>query len=262
MTGTGTQEDPYVVDTWSDFVTAIGEEKAYVSLNVDIDMNEIAPQGVGNITVSAELVDGKGHTISNIREDGNSMFNIVPGCTMQNINFKNFIATSNFFTYSNNSGRRYFYNCVFTGVVEGGNFITQGGTSFQFDSNANAGCGFNISFNNGTLWNSNENYPIQFNDSNLNFKNFNSNKLTYLENCYISGNITKNLTILHSKNSVFDCDVPENITITLSTANSNILINSDKCKGTVSGSGYTLVTTEQLKNAEYLESIGFPIGVE
>ena len=36
MTGTGTQNDPYIVDNWSDFITAVGTSSAYVELKKEL----------------------------------------------------------------------------------------------------------------------------------------------------------------------------------------------------------------------------------
>ena len=51
MTGTGTQTDPYIVDNWADFVTALGTSGAYVSfpeVGGVLDMNDIAPEGLSS----------------------------------------------------------------------------------------------------------------------------------------------------------------------------------------------------------------------
>ena len=36
MTGTGTQNDPYIVDNWADFITAVGTSSAYVELKKEL----------------------------------------------------------------------------------------------------------------------------------------------------------------------------------------------------------------------------------
>ena len=68
MTGTGTQADPYIPASWSEFVTAIGTSNAYVALAEGTvwDMNEIAPTGVGLITVNAVSIAGNGAEIKNL----------------------------------------------------------------------------------------------------------------------------------------------------------------------------------------------------
>ena len=90
MTGSGTSADPYLVDNWADFVTAVGESNAYVALTADINMNDIAPQGVSTTAINATNVDGRNHTIYNLRgSTSNEVFHFASDVTIQNLNFSN-----------------------------------------------------------------------------------------------------------------------------------------------------------------------------
>ena len=71
MTGTGTSADPYIVDNWNDLVSKMKEYDVYIELdpnseNKVIDMNDAAPNGVGNISIKFRKLKGNGWTIKNI----------------------------------------------------------------------------------------------------------------------------------------------------------------------------------------------------
>lgn len=60
MTGTGTQADPYIVDTWEDFRTAVSTSGAYVEVkpNTVWNFNEIAPTGLPETTINCAQING------------------------------------------------------------------------------------------------------------------------------------------------------------------------------------------------------------
>ena len=71
MTGTGTSADPYIVDNWNDLVSKMKEYDVYIELdpnseNKVIDMNDAAPNGVGNISIKFKNLKGNNWTIKNI----------------------------------------------------------------------------------------------------------------------------------------------------------------------------------------------------
>jgi len=65
MTGTGTQNDPYIVDNFSDFVDAVGQNSVYVQLGSDIDVAADGYEYIGAIYIGAASVDGSGYAIRN-----------------------------------------------------------------------------------------------------------------------------------------------------------------------------------------------------
>ena len=69
MTGIGTQADPYIVDTWADFVTAVGKSDAYVECAEGAvwDMNDIASEGISaEVNINCKSVEGNGVTVKNL----------------------------------------------------------------------------------------------------------------------------------------------------------------------------------------------------
>lgn len=65
MTGTGTQNDPYIVDNTADFLEAVAQSGAYVQLGSDIDVAADGYEYIGAVTVNAISINGNGFAIRN-----------------------------------------------------------------------------------------------------------------------------------------------------------------------------------------------------
>ena len=65
MTGTGTQNDPYIVDNTADFLEAVAQSGAYVQLGSDIDAAADGYDYIGSVTVNALSINGNGYVIRN-----------------------------------------------------------------------------------------------------------------------------------------------------------------------------------------------------
>lgn len=65
MTGTGTQNDPYIVDNWSDFITAVGTSSAYVELkkelvkttDTEVNPNKLYTDANGVVQTNVQVSD-------------------------------------------------------------------------------------------------------------------------------------------------------------------------------------------------------------
>lgn len=68
MTGTGTQSDPYIPTTLTEFITAVGTSGAYVALTQDINAADDPEYSgeIARITCNCAEVDGGGHTVQGI----------------------------------------------------------------------------------------------------------------------------------------------------------------------------------------------------
>lgn len=69
MTGTGTQADPYIPTTLSEFITAVGTAAAYVALTQDInaaDDPEYSGELLTGITINATSVIGNSHEVRGV----------------------------------------------------------------------------------------------------------------------------------------------------------------------------------------------------
>lgn len=65
MTGTGTQNDPYIVDNTADFLEAVAQSYAYVQLGSDIDAAADGYEYISTVTVNALSINGNGFAIRN-----------------------------------------------------------------------------------------------------------------------------------------------------------------------------------------------------
>ena len=265
ITGTGTQADPYIVDTWPDFVAAVGTSGAYVEVvpGAVWDANDIAPEGMPTVSVYAVHIDGKGLVIKNARIDQNffdCLSATASGVTVENISVTNFLASSPVI-YKRGTYSLYFKNLILSGKQTSGNTIYHySGNRIYFNSNADSGCGFFIDYNNeNDMYLINYANYVSFRDCifNLNGKVIlgTSSYSFHAENCYIFGEI---------KGCYFNDNSSKNILNAYAEAiaggGANVaVINGGKCDNITTG---TAVTDAQLKDANYLNSINFPIGVE
>lgn len=271
MTGTGTQADPYIVDNYPDFVTAAETDQAYVEFvpNTKIDMNSISPLGVGQLTLKCRSIDGKGSVITNLFcSDNNFIFFDRSGksCDISHLELTNFKCERTLIYC--NSGSLTFKEHIFSGICLGKSsheviYADAGSSSsasliFTAD---NLGCALTIDAPDMSFCNGYFSHCPSFYNCNLKI-NCNSlvrsqNNAIYLENSYLSGNVNY-CNAIRGKNSVINT-VSNGVTVYGVSDVQHILVNSDKA-GSIQ-QYFDSVTSEQMRDAEYLQSIGFPIGV-
>lgn len=92
MTGTGTQSDPYIPTTLTEFITAVGTAGAYVALTQDINAAD-DPAYTGELTsivgIYATSVEGNQHEVRGVTVRSSSMLYIKKtGATVKNIYFR------------------------------------------------------------------------------------------------------------------------------------------------------------------------------
>lgn len=289
MTGTGISTDPYIVDNWNDLVSKMQEYNAYIELdpnseNKVIDMNGVAPNGVGNISIKFKNLKGNNWTIKNIycpyscfldyrsvsTSSGESSHSIV----FENLNIINIYkndsgGTSNCCVFASNVNGYplAFKNCKISCVIASGSTSSYPTCFADYVNFFN--CSINIKsvsqyFKLFTGWNqygmcSMQNCNVKINAQNV--KGF----LSYfnISDTKISGSVKALSSFIDSytKFSTVVIDLSTDYTGTISDKACG-LINSDKAPNITAGTGMNLVTTEQMTNAEYLASIGFPIFTE
>lgn len=295
MTGTGTQTDPFIIkaeDTlaqkWADFITAIGTSGAYVQCPSEVwDMNEIAPTGISEVTIYATQINGNGLTIRNLTfNNGGNGLCFYKSCTINNLHITDFYKTQQGNYFINNTSYTVYFNlCKISGLVDGGAFNRKASTARCHFSR----CFLNIEFNNGS-------YIIRYylgggaycvldcehcviilSGNSASSYDSNNNLINCLKitDCMLIGECP--FSQIRFANSVNSAGYCSNSVIDMTTADvaiyniagtesagsiSNLLINSDKAGAdSLAFEGVTPVTPAQLSNAEYLSSIGFPIGV-
>ncbi len=271
MTGTGTQTDPYIVDTWSDFVTAAGEKSAYVNIaeNTVWDMNDILPHGLTSaVNIQCKEIEGNFAEIRNLVKKSASILTTNNGAlNIYRLNFINTTETSSgvWFQNSGSSGPMTFYNCAITGMLTRSKLGSNKYNSWhiRFKNDETHGCNINLRFSGSSdmgdcLF---ENSLITLSGkSSVTGANF-----EYLENCCIQGESPwDTVTIKSTAANIYDMKIGKlygyNGLSNSSSAHKQNIVNNDKVASQGDNvKNLTLVTEVQLHDAEYLRSVGFPI---
>jgi len=284
MTGTGTQNDPYIVDTWPDFVTAIGTSGAYVKVADDTvwDMNSIAPEGITQSLQVNANVDGNGVKIVNLHIENLSAVIINANGYLENINFTDVFAKATNGNYyfigrsrnvkSGEVGRYISITGKFYGYGTSGSnkriyAIFGNGSDTSFMS-----CSTNVElYGTAQLCKDDSNWdaysPLLVN-CNLKYVRLPISGVyawqnhIAVKNSWVEGSEYTTVCISNSsENSIFNVSAFGNITD--GNSRTCLLWNSDKIESGVSiSSGIKLCSEAQLQDAAYLASIGFPIGVD
>lgn len=281
-TGTGTAQDPFIVDTWADFITAVGTADAYVEVDTSQisvwDFPREVPSGLSStVSWNAASVDGKGLTIKGLFGSASRFFSAATANTkiISNLNMLDIAKT--------NSTTGVFYgralecrNCEFSGIIEAEYFFESfsGGTmTFTtgiLGNNDPKGCSFSLKFSGNSRFSSgtSSSSAPNFYHSTLNLDGTSTSSTAQhfnLNDSKIIGGIPWNSLTLQTKSggqNVIDADI-ENISTYTNSSSTICLINTDKLASGLSvPSGFTGVTSAQMLNAAYLESVGFHVEVE
>lgn len=182
----------------------------------------------------------------------------------QYVHFKNVAILNSYILDSLFSGGDYrggvadIKNIIFSGEVRNteSNYITVLNTNGTV-----SGCAFTLkNIGNVRLINTNNYSPLNIKYSRIKLIGKLDSGTFYCsgENCYFSGETNASIylhgTNYRTRDSVVDCETPS---VNSESSASMTLVNSEKCSSV--GSYLIPVTTAQLKDADYLSSIGFPI---
>lgn len=276
ISGTGTQADPYIVDTWADFVTAVETADAYVKVDTSTvatwDFAKMVEGGLSTgINWNAVEVDGNGLTIKGMFGTAERWFSKLDGtytAVVKNLNLLDISKTT--VTKGVFYGRKIeFRNCKFSGVIEGGNFFesySSGVATFttgSIDGNDPKGCAFAFKFSGDSRLASS---ACTFNHCNMNFDGTSTNTSTQEMKMYES-KISGKMPWASFKNSgggqnVIDAEI-DTIGTWSNTSGGVTLINTDKLASGLSvPSGFTGVTSTQMLDADALEAVGFVVETE
>lgn len=91
MTGTGTQSDPYIPTTLTEFITAVGTAGAYVALAQDInaaDDPEYSGELTARVAFMAAQVAGGGFEVRGVTVRAPHMIYVTDPCVVQDIDFR------------------------------------------------------------------------------------------------------------------------------------------------------------------------------
>lgn len=266
MTGTGTENDPYKPETWSELISVSISDNVYIELPSAagvFDMNNIYPEGITDTITLKGHIKGNDWAIRNASYRGGSKCFEIGTSLKEKLHFLNCYAllTGGYFIGTSNSipsGANVFSQCKFSGRVS-----ASGPTTPYFSwigrQAAFYRCSLNVILENTML-----DYAM-YRYCNINAKITGSQGSGYLQldNSYLTGKIDRLQMQRYSNNyvgdSVIDCTISDSVVWDSGTPQ-HLLINSDKvASGITIPSALTSVTTSQLKDAEYLSSIGFPI---
>lgn len=293
MTGAGTQSDPFVVNNWNDFVTAIGTDGAWVELdnsasNKVIDMSEhgffCSNTSVASIPLLCKDINGNGWEIRSLSWNKGPLFGGSPSndIIINDLYFTNFNSVCS----DSNNNQMFrpsrenieFNDCKFSGELENSSLFYDYYASIILNR-----CSLNVNLKASASIDKDSYSTIDYSNCNIkvtgntNRDLFNTSGFSF---CYISGflNFTStsktlfNLLGTRDRNdymhTVVDIDV-NNTGISTNTIKifnkGHKIVNTDKISGfeTVTLTDETCaVTSAQLKSETYLKSIGFAIGTE
>lgn len=271
MKGSGTQTDPYIVDNWEEFVTIdTSSAEIYVrwadTENKVINFNHIMPEGFSETVNFPAHVDFNGWTLRNFHSTAIYSFKVVSSTSslVENLIFENFYVTSQYLMY----GSFLLKNCIISGISQyRGNNIFLSGCGLQSCSvNLNANASGYFTFMNGSGFTSPKS-QIANSDIILDISCTSDASIgdIIIKNSRISGKIQANASSITLGNSssmsnVFNID--SNCPLKYSSSAISIFNSDMSEKSSDNNKNFLGVSAEQLKNAEYLYSIGFPIGVD
>lgn len=290
ISGEGTAASPYIVETWEEFISVANDTAVYIQCANDCiwDFNTITPEGIQDIDISFKSWDGNNVQIKNmafvnplssvkhyglkLKGDGTYLFE------MKNVNFINFYVNNSYSTpswdavFMASQGYLQIKNCKFSGyILNGGifsSYLTT--TSSQTNESQFINCSFNFNCKNRAyLFVSSSTRKISFNncrfvfdgeaDSNSGFTN-QTQTAPLFYNCKISGKIPFRYWYFNSNTSVIDAYTINSVNITFTGNYTDTIINSDKYNNSATLPTYLKqVTTAQMVDISYLQSIGFPV---
>ena len=276
MTGSGTQESPYIVTTWDEFLSVCNvSTSTYVEWsNAEVDFNEIQPTGFADpivIKSNIKLVNVKW---KNFVSTANIGFKIDASATKIDLEEFEFTDAQFFHPSSSSafdgtvfsSGRASYYghytikNCVFSYRQDSagkGGFIKYAGTSSVVNTAIaiKSTCLGEYDFSDS---------PVSYLECNIKLDIQAGSLYGCLKSflCWYSGKIQTsaaswtNSTPNLLGNFVFnvECNVP------ISFGSGHIyrcIYNSDKC--TITGTNWVAATTAQLSDTTYLYNQGLPV---
>lgn len=258
MTGSGTENDPYICTKLSEIISVQANTSPYIKIptNTLIDANDEYPEGFTTAIYICSHIDGQGSTIRNIASTAQEVFNC-DGADFQNLNLLNIRGKKHLFRRTNTNSPCQLYNCKFSGRMDALSSML-----YHYAGSVRR-CSFNFEVYGSSSaqlswWDSYDGFIIEYNRFEFDCSHMTDTggfRVEGVSNCYITGNHPAKI-VVDGNTNVVDFTAP---TANVGNNVSNILINSDKCATIPEQAGVFPVTTAQMKDAAYLASLGFPI---
>ncbi|MBP5378331.1 MAG: hypothetical protein J6Y64_02180 [Ruminococcus sp.] len=267
ISGSGdTPQDPYIVTTYDELVTAAAQSGKYVKIDNDINITDEYPDGdFSTLSVRAD-VDGNNKKISNwYRTNGNSGIYFDGGASqIRNLTIANIYNTSaaQFIDFHGGNSNYHFVNCKFHGVLYRPFFqaVDSYGSTYNFDK-----CSFyiNSKYGGGAFVENNWSY-IGMRDCNVKVIGtashiFGTSRTTFIDSCYFETTMPPGVYDKFT-NCVLDITTDTSFTANGSSGNALNIINSDHAPNATAGTGFALVDDEHWLDVAYLNRIGFNAG--
>ena len=259
------------VSTWPEFVeaVAVAGDTVIVQPGTVWDMNEIAPEGLSSTVYLFANVKGNGLVIRNLRTSLDVTLEVSNSSPkIEDIRIENILQTGGAFisgsiTWATNV-HAFFHNCVFAGKVIDGVFLNFPRTGAIFSSDGDLSCGFELDFSgSGYFCNAHYDVGTTMTDCKLEFSGISTGSNTRLKsvtNCEIKGNQPwASWNVGNISMSMINLGISSSQTFSATVSVS--VLNTDMASGTISGD-FLRVTDAEMRDAAYLSSIGFPIGVD
>ncbi len=279
MTGTGTQADPYIVETFAEFdsVRNISATTYVEWSNAEVDFNEIQPEGYSDRFIINGHITLTNVIWKNFTSRADDAISFGTGSGSPDIEFNNckiidayqITSASEKYLFIGRGGNVVFNNCEISYRQDVGNATLDTGLlrDAAGAQTFNA-CAITIKSygNKNNTWRLADGGTFEFCNINMDVQ---ANKFDYPLRgfmCWYSGKIDINTATSNSRdggsgNIVWDVEIPQQITLTSSSLYTFLSIyNSDKATIDVTNSRMLIgVTSAQLKDTGYLYSLGFPV---
>ncbi len=289
VTGSGTQQDPYIVENWEDFLSIKSSSIAqYIKFanvsNKVIDFNDIQPEGFDSPITMNGYFDFNGWEFRNMKFNSTSScfkYSTIEGTTYPILELKNLKLTNFVWDASTSSETRYLFHQVSSTAPTSSNACK------VYDVRIN---GEITTYTNNTIFLFHNMYTTECNIVlNISLINNNSSAVGLRVYLYGDGIQNSNIKIVGTglmtfapgsiKNSLIqgkmDCDSNNMVLYFGNNSNSNVILLETSSNISYSG-GISIFnnviapnvvettylkgcTTEQLKDPAYLASIGFNI---
>lgn len=268
MTGSGTQADPYILTTWQELIASRGQSTYSIWQGGNLDFNTIAPNGFTSDVKIYGAVNFNNATFKNlyIRNGGLYFYNGVG--SIQKLNLINCYIIPQ-------------YSAITFGTALN-NYVDDVKISMLVTPSADDKTAIECGYTNGYLYFNRCAITV---DCITPYSFFLSSSLGDYKDCTFNFNIKQSGATLSQwgRSTFVNCKVNGQVlntsgnSIGLGSSNSGTFYNFDSgtytasstatsvydsSKCTITGTNVIGCTTAQLGNAEYLRSVGFPIGVD
>ena len=276
LTGSGTSADPWIVHDWDELLETIAAEVPSGGKYIELANDISAPSTNTALTFEYYAqIDGKGYAINNLI-DTVTLGPTISGSIrfrLKDISFTNVICDSkDFIDYIGHNGHNSFldFSAVrVSGVFNSGNLFKRHGYAYVYTLTVES-MALNIETQNGAFCLQSDNNSLTLNNTNAKIKYVNCTPQYSLlasqdrlaENCLFNieaENATSNLTFGGKVKNC--CFIGKGHGITIDSAEGVNVVEDTLPVDTTLPNVHSL-TTAQIKNAQYLHNLGFPIGVD